>query len=141
MLITEPIAIAAVIPSAPPMPIALRSIEAARSVAIVIPETGLLLLPTSPTIRDETAAKKKPNTTVISAPTNVTEITGISHSASVRTATAAITKRRSSSRSVRFVLFPLRPTPESAARNVPKISGSERIRLISPPAASAPAPM
>mgnify|MGYP007104525672 CR=1 FL=1 len=38
------------------------------SVAIAIPDTGLLLLPTSPTILDDTVAKKKPNTTIRIAP-------------------------------------------------------------------------
>ena len=74
--ITDPIAIAAVIPSIPVLPLALIDIVAIRSVAIAIPETGLLELPTRPTIREDTVAKKKPNTTIIAAPSNVTGIAG-----------------------------------------------------------------
>ena len=74
--ITEPIAIAAFIPSIPVCPLPLITIVEIRSVAIAIPETGLLELPTRPTIREDTVAKKKPNTTIIAAPSNVTGIAG-----------------------------------------------------------------
>ena len=53
------------------------------TVAIAIPDTGLLLLPTSPTILEDTVAKKNPNTTTITAPMSVTGMAGISHTASV----------------------------------------------------------
>ena len=68
----EPIAIAACIPGAPTLPVSLRISVAKRSVAIDIPDTGLLLLPTRPTIREDTVAKKKPNTTTMIAPRNDT---------------------------------------------------------------------
>ena len=58
--ITEPTAIAAVIPSMPVLPELLIANVAIRRVAIAIPETGLLELPTRPTIREDTVAKKNP---------------------------------------------------------------------------------
>lgn len=56
--ITEPMAIVAIIPEAvePEMDLIIKAVT--KSVAIVIPETGLLLLPTSPTILEETVAKR-----------------------------------------------------------------------------------
>ena len=83
--ITEPIAIAAFIPSIPVCPLLLITIVEIRSVAIAIPDTGLLLLPTIPTILDDTVAKKKPNTTIIIAPTNDTGISGSNHIATAIT--------------------------------------------------------
>ena len=82
--IIEPMAIAACIPDAPASPVSFNIRVAIRSVAIAIPETGLLLLPTKPTIREETVAKKKPNITTIIAPTNETGIEGTSQTARVR---------------------------------------------------------
>ena len=66
--ITEPTAKAPIIPSAPSNPIALNMIEVINRVAIVIPDTGLLLLPTKPTSLADTVAKKNPNTAIINAP-------------------------------------------------------------------------
>ena len=53
-------AIVAIIPEgvAPEMDLIIKAVT--KRVAIVIPETGLLLLPTSPTILEETVAKKEP---------------------------------------------------------------------------------
>ena len=48
-------------------------------VAIAIPDTGLLLLPTIPTIRADTVAKKKPNITINKAPRKFTSIPGNAH--------------------------------------------------------------
>ena len=61
----EPIAIAPCIPWIPESPVAFRIIVAIKSVAIAIPETGLLELPTKPTILEETVAKKNPKITTI----------------------------------------------------------------------------
>lgn len=51
-------AIVAIIPEgvAPEMDLIIKAVT--KRVAIVIPETGLLLLPTSPTILEETVAKR-----------------------------------------------------------------------------------
>ena len=43
---------------------------------MVIPETGLLLEPTIPTIREDTVAKKKPKITTKAAPIGLIGITG-----------------------------------------------------------------
>lgn len=51
-------AIVAIIPEAVEPEIDLIIKAVTKSVAIVIPETGLLLLPTSPTILEETVAKR-----------------------------------------------------------------------------------
>ena len=88
--ITEPTAIAAVIPSIPVLPELLIANVAIRRVAIAIPETGLLELPTRPTIREDTVAKKNPKTTMIHAPRRVTGIAGTIQMIN----TIAITPRR-----------------------------------------------
>ena len=72
--ITVPMEIAPIIPCAPVSPESFRTSVANRSVAIDIPETGLLLLPTRPTILDETAPKKNPNNAIRIAPTSDTGI-------------------------------------------------------------------
>ncbi len=84
---TPPIAIAAVMPSCPIIPVAFNAIDATNNVAIVMPDTGLLLLPTRPTIREETVAKKNPNTITKNAPNKLIGITGISHIATANTIT------------------------------------------------------
>ena len=73
---TEPIAIEATIPGIPMVPVAFKIIVVISSVAIAIPDTGLLELPTIPTILDDTVAKKKPKTTIINAPKRLTGISG-----------------------------------------------------------------
>ena len=72
----DPMAMAPPIPCTPVSPVTFKQMVANNKVAIAIPETGLLLLPTSPTIREETVAKKNPNTTIRIAPRRVTGITG-----------------------------------------------------------------
>ena len=57
-----PMEIAPTIPVIPVEPVALRITVAKSSVAIVIPDTGLLEEPIRPTIREDTVAKKNPNT-------------------------------------------------------------------------------
>lgn len=69
---TDPMAIAPIMPPCPALPVDLRSIVQKSSVAIAMPETGLLLEPTSPTSREETVAKKNPNTAMHTAPSSVT---------------------------------------------------------------------
>jgi hypothetical protein len=74
--ITVPMEIADTIPVAPVLPVAFKINVVTISVAIAIPDTGLLLLPTIPTILDDTVAKKKPKTTIINAPKRLTGISG-----------------------------------------------------------------
>ena len=140
--IMEPIAIAAVIPEAPDSPVAFKiKVENSR-VAIAIPDTGLLELPTRPTIREDTAAKKKPNTTTMIAPSKDTGIAGTSHTAKVSAAIAISTTDIGRSCSVRILFtapFWLRLAMESV--KVRTINGKDLIKLMIPPAAKAPAPI
>ena len=76
---TEPIAIEATIPVIPMVPVAFKIIVVISSVAIAIPDTGLLELPTIPTILDDTVAKKNPKITIIIAPRRLTGTAGTSH--------------------------------------------------------------
>ena len=140
--ITEPTAIAAVIPSIPVLPELLIANVAIRRVAIAIPETGLLELPTRPTIREDTVAKKNPKTTMIHAPRRVTGIAGTIQMIN----TIAITPRRMNCigrscavLSVLVFLLPFMLFMES--RKVVTISGRDLIREMIPPVAIAPAPI
>ena len=139
----EPIAIAPCIPCAPTSPVSFRMIVANKSVAIAIPDTGLLELPTRPTILEDTVAKKNPKITTMIAPTSVTGIAGTSHTSSVRIRIAIKINFMLRSCAVRSLLS--LPTPPfmlfMASRNVRTISGRDLIRLMIPPAASAPAPI
>ena len=140
--ITEPIAIAAVIPSIPVFPLPLIAIVAISRVAIAIPDTGLLELPTRPTIREDTVAKKNPKITISAAPSRVT---GIAGTAQMITTIATIpTKMNCIGRScaVRAVLVFFPPfTLFMESLNVLTISGSDLIREMIPPVAMAPAPI
>ena len=138
----EPIAIAPCIPCAPWSPVIFKMIVAIRSVAIAIPETGLFELPTRPTILEETVAKKKPKITTIIAPTRVTGIAGTNHTSRVRMRIAINKNFMLKSCSVRLFPVPLEPDILfKASRNVRIIRGRDLIKLMIPPAASAPAPM
>ena len=113
----------------------------AIKVAIAIPDTGLLLLPTRPTIREETDAKKKPNTTTINAPERLIGISGRSH---ITTATAITPINTVFVEIFTSVLLPLSaflPNPFIAFTKVLIITGRDFTRLKIPPAATAPAPM
>ena len=101
--------IAPIIPPIPLLPVAFKSMVAMSRVAIDIPETGLLDEPISPTIREETVAKKKPKIMTISAPRKFSGIAGTSHITRA-TITVQISRnfmeRSCSVRSVPFVLCP-----------------------------------
>ena len=113
-----------------------------RIVAIAIPETGLLLEPTRPTIFDETVAKKNPKMTMRMALMIPACIGGRSHIATAITAHPARTNFMSMSFSVRSAPFAADfDKPPSALVNVRTMSGSDFMRLMIPAAASAPAPM
>jgi len=102
----------------------------------------LLLLPTIPTIREDTVAKKKPNITIRIAPRIVTGISGISQIAIVTTTIPIAIAFISISCSVRSLPVFLSPfIPLIASENVFTISGNDLIRLIIPPVATAPAPI
>ena len=140
--ITEPTAIAAVIPSIPVLPELLIANVAIRRVAIAIPETGLLELPTRPTIREDTVAKKNPKTTMINAPRRVT---GIAGTIQMINTIATIPRRMNcigrscAVLSVLVFLLPFMLFMES--RKVVTISGRDLIREMIPPVAIAPAPI
>ena len=138
----EPIAIAPCIPWIPLSPVAFSRIVAISSVAIAIPETGLLLLPTRPTILEDTVAKKKPKITTIMAPMKVTGIGGASQIAIVIRSTPPRMTPIFRSCPVRVVLvFVLPFRLFMASLNVRMISGRDFTRLMIPPAANAPAPI
>lgn len=96
----------------------------------------------SPTIREETEAKKKPKITTISAPMGLTGKVGIIQ---IRIAITTMVPSRSGigrSRSVRRELLEcFLDMLAIACLKVRIISGKVLIRLIIPPAATAPAPM
>ena len=87
---TLPIEIAATIPAAPATPHVLSAKAETTSVAMVIPEMGLFELPTSPTMRAETAAKKNPKSAMRSAPPTPTGTDG-THAMNTMTHTTPIT--------------------------------------------------
>ncbi len=135
-------AIAPVIPVMPLSPVALIVIVAIRSVAIAIPDTGLLELPINPTIREDTVAKKKPNTTMSSAPRIFTGIAGTSQItriiATIPIRTTPIGRSCAVLASLVFLL-PFILLIESL--KVVTISGRDLIKEIIPPVAIAPAPI
>ena len=99
-------------------------------------------LPTNPTIRDDTVAKKKPNMIMIIALRRFTGITGINH------IIIASTPIPNTTNIIGISLVNLDSTPSaflpyplSACLNVLTISGNDLIKLIIPPAATAPAPI
>ena len=138
-----PMQIAPIIPVVPVTPVDFRTRVAMIRVAIAIPETGLLDEPTRPTIREETVAKKKPNTTTIRAPTRLTGNAGTSQTttarARTRTSRAGIGRSCSVRRVLEAVWFLLMLC--IACAKVRPIRGRFLTRLMIPPAATAPAPM
>ena len=142
MQMMEPIVMAPIIPCIPTSPVAFRINVAKSRVAIVIPETGLLLLPTRPTIREATAPKKNPKTAIRRAPGRATGTCGSIQMSRIIAATPASTRRISRSRSVLFPESALEPfIPFSVSRNVVAISGRDFTRLMIPPAATIPEPI
>ena len=81
----EPMVMAAIMPLGPMLPVARRTEVARRRLAMVMPDTGLLLEPIRPTIREETVAKKKPNRMTMIAPTGFNGMTGTMASRIART--------------------------------------------------------
>ena len=123
------------------MPVAFKSAVAIRRVAIAIPDTGLLEEPTSPTMRLDTVAKKKPNITIIRAPRKLIGTDGIIHIIIAISSAPPTTTGIGRSLFVRMLSASLCPNPVIALLNVFTIVGSVFKRLIIPPAATAPAPI
>lgn len=96
--------IADAMPVYPSVPVAFKSAVAISSVAIAIPETGLLEEPTIPTIRLDTVAKKKPKITIISAPKKLIGMAGRTQIITAITNTPATTKGSGKSLEVRSSL-------------------------------------
>lgn len=90
MQIMAPIVRAETIPAAPECPVTLRRIVTTRRVATVIPEAGLLLLPTIPVMRAETEAKKNPKIKMRRVPNGPTGMRG---RAAIKTRRARIITR------------------------------------------------
>ena len=114
-----------------------------NNVAIAIPDTGLLLLPTNPTIREETVAKKNPKITMMTAPKTPIGMTGSAAIKMIKIASIPSTTPIFRSRFVRSSLpiFSLLKIPFIASAKVRQINGNDLIKLIIPPAATAPAPI
>ena len=104
MQMTEPMAIAPTMPSEPVEPLAFSAMVEMSSVAMAMPETGLFDDQISPTMREETVAKKKPNTSTISAPRKLTGMAGNSHMNTAISRHTASTTFMEMSCSVRRVL-------------------------------------
>ena len=141
--ITPPIAMAPIIPVVPSVPVTFRSTVAIMIVAIAIPDTGLFEDPIRPTIREDTDAKKNPKITMISDPMGLTGKVGISQIritiAAIRISSTDMGRSCCVRRTLLFWCF--FPMLDMACLKVRTIRGNVLIRLITPPAATAPAPM
>ena len=109
-----------------------------------MPEMGFDDDPISPVSRDETVTNKKPNSTISKAPIKFM-CSGLANwMAAISTTMPMATNLIDKSWSVRTPLEPpLRWRWKSANPpfNPCRIVGSDRMRLITPPAATAPAPI
>ena len=139
--ITVPIDMAAIIPFAPVVPVDLSTKVVIIRVAIAIPDTGLLLLPTNPTILEDTVAKKNPNIIINMAPRGFMVIPGIKHMATAITKIPVKINHIGKSLAVLSPPDTFLPKPFMACLKVFTIVGNVLIRLIMPPAATAPAPI
>ncbi len=153
MQTTPPMVMASAPKAGAVQPLTRKMAEVAMRVAMVMPETGEADEPTMPTMRAETVTKRNPKTTMSSAaaalargPTYAPG-TGLNwrkrNISRMRTALPPKTTMGGRSCSVRSgsaaasLLVPLRKPCVSAL----KIVGSVRMRVMSPAAATAPAPM
>ncbi len=124
------------------MPAARNRPHVPISTAMVMPDSGLLVEPTSPVTRELTTENRKPNTRISGAPTQPIWNTGTT----ATTVTSASAPNSSTgigvSRSVRVVL-PLPPPNSDFAEcaSADQIAGSARTSAKMPPVATAPAPM
>ena len=115
------------------------------SVATVMPEIGFDDEPISPVSREETVTNRKPSTTIRRRRRGSCAAAGASMIATIEREAAdehdlhreiAVgAQARGRARRVR------RGSPSGPRSRLPQIVGSERSRLMMPPAATAPAPM
>src|ERR1022692_2330976 len=126
--------------------------QVSRSVAIVMPEIGFDEDPISPVSRDETVTKRKPKTTMRTAPTSLVPIpasrsSGADMIDAMRMTIPIPTNFMDRSLSVRGTCATpapaadsslARPTSRSPSFRPCQIVGRERKRLMIPPAATAP---
>ena len=126
-------------------PMARNISEVNSNVATVIPEIGFDDEPTSPVSRDETVTNKKPKMTISKAPKKPTLSVGINEIAAISSSMPITTHFIEMSWSMRSMLvfspFDEPRKSESPAFSPCQIVGSERPKLIRPPATTAPAPM
>ncbi len=152
MATTQPTVSAATLPTSPVQPRTRKMAEVASSVAMVMPLVGFEVTPTRPTMRDETVTKKNAATATSTAararpPTWGRLLKTWGTKAMTRTSTPTPAPISVSGRS-RWVRSPASPPAPSRARSwraptrkLSIIVGIERIRVIRPPVATAPAPM
>ena len=98
-----PMTMAAIMPWIPSLPVAFSSMVEISRVAMAMPDTGLLEEPIRPTIREETVAKKKPNTITIRAVKKFRGMAGSSHMTTAMSSTPSRTSFKGRSCSVRRV--------------------------------------
>ena len=114
------------------------------SVATVMPEMGFEEDPISPVSRDDTVTNRNPSTTISAAPTAFMCSAGASMIATISARQPNTTTFIDRSRSVRsrevVAAAPPRKSFSPSSRLL-QIVGSDRNRLMMPPAATAPAPM
>ncbi len=110
-----------------------------------MPEMGLDEEPISPVSREETVTNKNPNTTIRIAPSQFIFMEGVTQIAATSARQPKATNFIDKSRYVRSAVVRAcaAAAPKSAkpVRMPCQISGIERIKLMMPPAATAPAPM
>ena len=117
-------------------------------VAMVIPETGLLLVLMIPTMREDTVTKKKPKTMISTPSTRRAKIPdpgmkGRKAMISTRARLPPMVTVSGRSSSVRRVVAPARPALSAAMLLLKLLTmvGMVRSRVMNPPAATAPAPI
>jgi hypothetical protein len=134
--------------ASPVQPSATKTRHVAMSVAMVIPEIGFDELPMIPTMRLDTVTKKKPKTTTRSpvrsdpgkAPGSVREEGDDGDEAMAPPTTIGERQVALGALARRGAALPARRS-RSESRKLPTIVGSERMSVITPAQATAPAPM
>ncbi len=153
MATTAPIDSAATLPVSSVQPSATKMRLVPSSVAMVIPEVGFDVTPTSPTMRLDTVTKKKAKIATSSAPSTRTENDSMNPKTCGATArnrttvsTPIPTKLSGRSSSVRLIAAPTvvasrrARSPRSPSLNEVMIIGVERSSVVIPAVATAPAP-
>ena len=113
-------------------------------VATVMPEMGLEEEPISPVSREDTVTNRNPNTTIITAPRIFMCSEGAARMATMRARMPAPTNfidRSCSVRRTEVCATAAALKSDSPDRTLFRMMGNDRIRLMMPPAATAPAPI